>query len=669
MHSRIFKPILLVIIGCATLFLTTPVASAQTSAKCENGMAGPYPCKNVDLQSVTTLAQFGGASGNDIWGWTDPQTGNEYAIIGTSQTTGFLDITDPKNPTVVGELPTQGIIDDPIGFPGVLWRDIKVDGNYAFIVSEINGSGMQVFDLTKLRDGTPATIYTADAEYFGPAEERVSNSHNIAINTESDTAYLVGTNTCSIEVDGEDEAGGLHMVDISDPLNPEFIGCALNELDGPDEEEASNYVHDVECQNYDGPDADYAGREICFGSNEDVVAIYDVTNKQKPRAISVTGYDTFAYTHQGSLTPNGKFFLFGDELDEQGGTVDNTTTYILDVQDLDNPGVPMPYSHETNSIDHNLYMNRGLVYEANYAAGLRILNYSDSLLASGQLSEVAFFDVVPGADPAEFAGVWSNYPFFESGNIVVSNIENNVSGLFVLKPTIAGGSDDETGGGGTGGDGDNDGGGGETGGDGGGGGGGGTGGGGQGGDGGSTPAICAAETSNSFSGTDESETITGTKASDAINARAGNDTVIGLAGDDCLIGEDGNDVIRANKGDDFVVGGKGRDNLKGQGGNDEIIGGGSKDRIRGGGGADELIGNKGRDTINSGAGDDKLKGGKQRDRLRGGGGDDKLRGGKGRDVLRGGGGTNVLNCGPGKDKAVVVGKNDTIRNCERVIKR
>ena len=150
--------------------------------------------------------------------------------------------------------------------------------------------------------------------------------------------------------------------------------------------------------------------------------------------LSTTGYPT-AYTHQGSLTEDQGHFLFGDELDEQEHG-QPTTTYIMNVADLDNPPTPAPFFHETSSIDHNLYTHNGLVYESNYMAGLRILSYDDASLAAGKLNEVAYFDVVPGLDLAEFAGTWSNYRFPRSKTTVVSAIENEISGLFVLNPRL-----------------------------------------------------------------------------------------------------------------------------------------------------------------------------------------------------------------------------------------
>lgn len=79
-------------------------------------------------------------------------------------------------------------------------------------------------------------------------------------------------------------------------------------------------------------------------------------------------------------------------------------------------------------------MHKDLVYESNYTAGLRILRYTTASLMEPKLREIGFFDVVPGVDVAEFAGTWSNFRFRGSGNVLVSTIENEGNGLFILKP-------------------------------------------------------------------------------------------------------------------------------------------------------------------------------------------------------------------------------------------
>jgi choice-of-anchor B domain-containing protein len=378
--------------------------TAMSSAECVDGMAAIFPCQNIDLASFVPLEMLGGGTGNDIWGWTDPMTGHEYAIMGTSNGTAFVDVTDAANPVVKGAMPTQS----PLLLP--LWRDVKVYNSHAFVVSEHDNHGMQVFDLTRLRGHTgPPALLTPDAVY-----DKFSNAHNIAINTDTGYAYAVGTNTCN--------DGGLHMIDIQQPQDPTFAGCF-----GQD-----GYTHDVECVVYHGPDGRFRGREICFASNEDTLTIVDVTDKDNPRMLSRTGYDSAAYTHQGSLTPNHRWFLFGDELDESSATVSNTTTYITEVRSLTDPGAPRAFEHDTSVIDHNLYIDDGYVTESNYMAGVRILEYDKRSLRRTQLNEVAFFDVFPAADATEYGGTWSNYTF-TSGTVVASTID---SGLFVLRPQL-----------------------------------------------------------------------------------------------------------------------------------------------------------------------------------------------------------------------------------------
>ena len=150
---------------------------------CENGFANGHPCNGFDLMSHIPNDILGGegAEGNDSWGWTDPETGNEYALVGTTTCAAFVDITDPSSPIFLGTLPTATV--------NSLWRDIKVYNNHAFIVSEAPDHGMQVFDLTRLRNvANPPETFTADANYneFGKA-------HNIVINEDSGFAYAVGS--------------------------------------------------------------------------------------------------------------------------------------------------------------------------------------------------------------------------------------------------------------------------------------------------------------------------------------------------------------------------------------------------------------------------------------------------------------------------------------------
>ncbi|MGB3048218.1 choice-of-anchor B family protein [Dokdonella sp.] len=385
---------------------TVAMAATRHASPCIDGFAEGYACKNVDLLAHLDLVALGttaGGNGNDMWGWTDPDTGKEYALVGLNNGTAFVDISDPDHPLRIGNLATHSI--------NSTWRDIKTFGHYALIVSEAQNHGLQVFDLHRLRNvATPPVAFTEDAWYgnFGRA-------HNIVVNEASGFAYAVGSRQGTQQC-----AAGLHMIDMHSPLAPTFAGCFS----------ADGYTHDAQCINYDGPDTAFVGHEICFAANEDTVTIVDVSNKSNPLQLARVGYPGFGYTHQGWLTADRRYLLVDDELDEQNDG-HNTRTYVWDVQSLTAPHLEFFHDGVTGAADHNLYVHEGYAYQSNYQSGLRILDLS--AIDGGTLSEAGFFDTYPANDSANFNGTWSNYPYYESGVVGVSDINR---GFFVLQPQL-----------------------------------------------------------------------------------------------------------------------------------------------------------------------------------------------------------------------------------------
>lgn len=379
--------------------------SAFKQASCVDGLASNYPCRNIDLQALVRRDALGGGGLrlNDIWGWTDLMSGMEVAIVGRANGTSFVDITTPSEPVLLGFLPSRN------GGSGS-WRDIKVYQDYAFIVADGSGNfrhGLQIYDLTQLATVTPDATLTETASHSG-----FGSAHNIAINEDSGYAYIVGSSQCS---------GGLYMVDISTPLEPDFAGCFSRDF----------YTHDVQCVNYQGPDTRYFDREICIAYNEDTITIVDVSDKNNPQQLSRTSHVDARYIHQGwFLDENHTYIIMNDEGDELASGR-NTESYIMLLNSLEAPQFIGKYVAETRAIDHNLYTKDGLVYESNYRAGLRILDAADIALAT--LDERAYFDTIPCSDTPQFSGAWSAYIDFASGNIVVSDVE---TGLFILRPDL-----------------------------------------------------------------------------------------------------------------------------------------------------------------------------------------------------------------------------------------
>lgn len=389
----------------AALCSVTTLFYAQTP--CSGNSANGFPCDNFNLQSKITSGQMDASFANDSWGWIDPDNGKEYALIGLNNGTAFIDISDPINPVYLGKLPTHnGFIDG-----GQVWRDLKVYNNHVFVVSEIDNHGMQVFDLTRLRDVTsPPEVFDEDAHFDG-----FGSAHNIVINEETGFAYAVGAATFS---------GGIHFVNVQNPTNPSDAGGYAG----------NGYTHDAQVVIYNGPDTEHVGKEIFLGSNGDFgpdnkVVVVDISDKNNPTAISEMVYPNMGYAHQGWFTEDKNYFLLGDELDESDFGF-NTRTIIFDVSDLDNPTVHFEFSGTTAAIDHNGYVVGDKFYMAAYNAGLRVLDISD--IANQNMSEYGYFDTFPSNNQAGFSGAWNVYPFFPSRNIVISG---DAGFTLVLDPT------------------------------------------------------------------------------------------------------------------------------------------------------------------------------------------------------------------------------------------
>ncbi|MCB0062162.1 MAG: choice-of-anchor B family protein [Caldilineaceae bacterium] len=371
-----------------------------SNVPCTAGFADVFACNNMDLLAYLPTEEIGGQFNNDLWGWVDPANGTEYALVGARDGVIFLDLSVPTAPRYLGKLPSHGNTSS--------WRDIKVYRDHAFIVADFNRNhGLQIFDLTQLRNvENPPVVFQETAHYAG-----FSNAHNIAINEESGFAYAVGTETCQ---------GGLHIIDINTITTPVQAGCYPRD----------GYIHDTQCVIYRGPDARYQGRELCFNASVSQMTIVDVTEKALPQRIGTLHYTGSAYIHQGWLTPDQRYFVLNDEMDETRSN-HNTRTYLIDLNRVDAPRLIGSYTAPFTAIDHNLYISDTYIYEANYTSGLRVLDGKD--MAQGRLQEVAGFDTFPDHDEPVYAGAWTAYPYFPSGIVVVSTIDR---GAFILQPHL-----------------------------------------------------------------------------------------------------------------------------------------------------------------------------------------------------------------------------------------
>ncbi len=356
-----------------------PMASGGTPrAMASNG---------ISLLSQLPLTTFGANSGNDCWGYTTP-SGREIAIFCHSHGAAFIDITDPSDPVVL--LNGAG--------PQSLWRDVKVFGTYAYVVSE-GGGGIQVYNMANADSGV---ITLANTISTGG----VATTHNVAIDTQSGFLYRCGGGSNV----------GLRIYNLNaNPTNPPFVG-QWNTL----------YVHDAQIVTYtSGP---YAGRQIAYacagtgnGSGATRLSILDVTNKSSITTLREVYWPGGAYSHQCWISEDRQYCYIDDELDEPNVP---STTYVVNISNPANATLLGSFTNGNAAITHNLYVKGNRIFEANYRSGLRVFDRTDPL----NCTEVAFYDTFPLDDGAQFNGLWSVYPYFQSGVVIGSDLE---SGFFV----------------------------------------------------------------------------------------------------------------------------------------------------------------------------------------------------------------------------------------------
>jgi hypothetical protein len=82
----------------AMLDVHEQLKSSQPATPCVNGNAGNLACSNMDLLAHVAHADVSASpsSSNDVWGFSDLNTGREYVIAGFNIGTAVFDVTDPE---------------------------------------------------------------------------------------------------------------------------------------------------------------------------------------------------------------------------------------------------------------------------------------------------------------------------------------------------------------------------------------------------------------------------------------------------------------------------------------------------------------------------------------------------------------------------------------------
>lgn len=327
---------------------------------------------------------------NEIWGVA--RGGKEYAVLGSTAGTHFIDVTDPSNPTeafFIAGNDNGGII---------IHRDYHDYGDYLYMVADEGNSTLQILDLSHLPDSLPV-VYDSN--------ELFRQAHNIFIDSTQSMLYCFATKG------GPQSYSALRLYYIEDPLNPEFVG-EFNEFGGL----SAGHVHDG-----------FVRDGIAFlNCGNDGFALVDFTIPTAPITKSIlTTYQQQGYNHSGWLSESCDYYYMADESHNRDiKVVDVRNPCEVQVTSTFDEGTPV-----SGTIPHNQVVACNYLYVSYYYNGLQVYDISNP----AQPERVMHYDTSPLPLRNSYEGAWGVYPFLPSGNILVSDMQE---GLFIIEAIDSG---------------------------------------------------------------------------------------------------------------------------------------------------------------------------------------------------------------------------------------
>ena len=332
---------------------------------------------------------------NEIWGVA--VNDREYAIIGSTFGTHFIDVTDPTTPEEIFRLEGQD------SGPQIIHRDYHDYNGYVYAVSDEGRSSLQIIDVRNLPD-TAIVVYDSD--------EIFEQSHNIFIDTTHARMYSFLTSTPLFPAS---ETRAVTVFDLSNPELPELTHV-FNQFGDID----PDHVHDA-----------YVRDHIAFlNCGPSGFAIMDFTDLDNPVSLGTlrpNAYLQSGYNHSGWASDDCSYYYMADETHGMDMKVlDLSDKTDLTVATFFDAGNPSP-----NSIPHNQLVACDFLYVSHYYDGLRVYDISDPLNPVPAM----FFNTASAVIKRSFEGAWGVYPHLPSGNILVSDMQE---GLFVIEAIDSG---------------------------------------------------------------------------------------------------------------------------------------------------------------------------------------------------------------------------------------
>lgn len=355
---------------------------------------------NFNINLLNVISPFNSTVGigsdgrkySGCWGYTHPQTNEEFAILGSCIGTHFFNITFPSSATLSAFVP---------GRSSTSWREIKTYQNYCYVISDDPApNSFQIIDLSLLPNSV-SVVYDGTS-YF-------ERAHTLYV--DNDKLYV-----CSITSAGGSSYSAMNVYSLANPEQPTLLR-KLSE-DYP----FIPAVHDVFVLN----DTVYAS----CGPLGLYVFKFDTQQNKFFQLGSFTSYENPTANHSSWISKDKKHLVFCDE-------IYGSPAKLVNIENLNNITLESTFSPGSNAIPHNPYVVGDLAVIAAYQDGLNIYNISDP----AHVFHAGAFDTYPegGLNTGDYGndklkGNWGAYPFFPSGRVIATDINN---GLFVFDISAA----------------------------------------------------------------------------------------------------------------------------------------------------------------------------------------------------------------------------------------
>ncbi len=364
--------------------------------------AQTYPFLNFTL--LSKMDPNGDLTGNDnrkysgCWGWVQTSKSKEYAIIGSSAKTYFVDITNPVVPVICDSVNNK--------HAGCTWRELKTYQNYCYIVSD---------------DGAPNTFQIIDMQYL-PDSVHVVKDDNILFER-GHTCWIDGN---KLYVGGQTSASSVSsnmcVYSLATPTAPVLLRTLSQDYS------SITYVHDMFVRN----DTVFASA----GNQGLYVLKFNTALNTFSLLGSFSGYPEAGFNHSSSLKSNGNTLVFCDEVPTG---VSIKAANVTNLASISLYSLFKPNSN-TAFVGHNPYvLGNKYAFVSCYQDGLYLYDISNP----NTPTVAGYFDSYPqgGANfsnnygASSYRGNWGAYPFLPSGVIVVNDMQN---GFFFIKSTVTG---------------------------------------------------------------------------------------------------------------------------------------------------------------------------------------------------------------------------------------